>query len=46
MILDLFCNAMKSTPQGFLGVALIGVYFVIIVAVAIYRIRQADHMRH
>jgi len=46
MIMELVYNALHSTPQGFLGVSLIGVYFVVIVATAAYRIRQGDHMRH
>ena len=46
MIMELVCNALHSTPQAFLGVSLIGVYFVVIVAVAVYRIRQGDHLRH
>ena len=46
MIMELVCNAMQSTPQGFLGVSLIGVYFVVIVTVAVYRIKQGDHMHH
>jgi hypothetical protein len=46
MIMELVTNAMHSTPQGFLGVTLIGVYFVVIVCTAIYRIRQGDHLQH
>lgn len=46
MIMELICTASQSTPQAFLGVSLIGVYFVVIVAAAIYRIQQGDHLRH
>ena len=46
MIMELVNNALHSTPQGFLGVSLIGVYFVVIVATAVYRIRKAEHMHH
>jgi hypothetical protein len=46
MIMELVTNAMHSTPQGFFGVTLIGVYFVVIVATAAYRIYKADHMQH
>ncbi|MDR2727169.1 MAG: hypothetical protein LBC10_04165 [Deltaproteobacteria bacterium] len=46
MIMELVSNALHATPQGFLGVSLIGVYFVVIVAAAVYRIRQGDHLHH
>ena len=46
MIMELIHNALHSTPQGFLGVSLIGVYFVVIVATAVYRIKQGDHLHH
>ena len=46
MIMELVYNALHSTPQGFLGVSLIGVYFVTIVVTAAYRIKQGDHMGH
>ena len=42
----LITNASHSTAQGFVGVALIGVYFCLIVATALYRIKKADHMHH
>ncbi len=46
MFAELVHNAMQSTPQGFLGVSLIGIYFVVIVATAIHRIRKGEHMHH
>ena len=45
-LIELVNNAMHSSPQGFVGVSLIGIYFVIIVGVAFYRIKKADHMHH
>lgn len=44
--MELVSNALHATAQGFLGVSLIGVYFVVIVAAAVYRIRQGDHLHH
>lgn len=46
MIMELIENALHASPQGFLGVSLIGIYFVVIVATAVYRIKQGDHMHH
>ncbi len=46
MLLELISNAMHSTPQGFVGVTLIFLYFCLIVATAFYRIRKGDHMLH
>ncbi|SHN69552.1 hypothetical protein [Desulfovibrio litoralis] len=43
---ELISNAMHSTTQGFVGVGLIFVYFCVIVGVAFYRIKKADHMHH
>lgn len=36
MFNELVSNAMHSTPQGFVGVSLIFVYFCVIVATAFY----------
>ena len=41
MFNELVSNAMHSTPQGFVGVSLIFVYFCVIVATAFYRIKKA-----
>ena len=46
MFSELFSNVMHSTPQGFVGVTIIFVYFAFIVATAFYRIKKADHMHH
>ncbi len=37
---------MHSTPQGFVGVGLIFVYFVIMMCAIVYRIKKGDHMQH
>ena len=44
MAVELFNNALHSTLQGFVGVGLISIYFVLILAVAIMRIKRAEHM--
>lgn len=44
MISELIQNAMHSSPQGFVGVSLIGIYFCVIVVTAFYRIRKGDHL--
>lgn len=46
MVAELFENMMHSTPQGFVGVSLIFIYFVIIVSTAFYRIKKGDHLHH
>lgn len=47
MAAELFNNALHSTAQGFVGVGLISVYFVLILATSIMRIRRGEHMgRH
>ena len=46
MFSHLIESAMHSTPQGFVGVSLIFVYFCVIVATAFYRIKKGDHMHH
>ena len=46
MFSQLIESAMHSTPQGFVGVGLIFVYFVIMMCAIVYRIRKGDHMRH
>ncbi len=38
--LELAKNALHSSPQGYLGVSLIFIYFVVIVGTALYRIKQ------
>lgn len=46
MLDTLLQNAMHSTAQGFVGVTLIGLYFCLIVGVAMYRIARGEHMHH
>lgn len=46
MLNELIANAMHSSPQGFVGVTLIFLYFCLIVATSLYRIRKGDHMHH
>ena len=41
---ELFDNVLHSTAQGFIGVGLISVYFVLILAAAVMRIRRGEHM--
>jgi hypothetical protein len=46
MLTELIGNMLQSTPQGCLGVTLIGVYFVVIVGAAVYRIGKGEHLQH
>ena len=46
MFSHLIESAMHSTPQGFVGVGLIFVYFVIMMCAIVYRIRKGDQMQH
>ncbi|GFM37111.1 hypothetical protein [Desulfovibrio psychrotolerans] len=46
MLAELFDNMMHSTPQGFVGVSLIFIYFVFIVSAAFYRIKKGEHLDH
>lgn len=46
MLNELIYNALHSTPQGFVGISLIVVYFVVILAVAFYRINKGAHLHH
>lgn len=45
-ISELVGSMLHSTPQGFVGVGLIFVYFAIMVAAIAMRIKRADHMGH
>lgn len=45
-ISELISGMMHSTPQGFVGVGLIFIYFVIILAAAGMRIRRGEHLSH
>lgn len=45
-ISELISGMMSATPQGFVGVGLIFIYFVIILASAAMRIRRGEHLSH
>lgn len=45
-ISELVSNMTQSTPQGFVGVSLIFIYFAIMMAAVVYRIRRGDHVAH
>ena len=42
----LISDVMHSTHQGFVGVGLIFLYFVVMMCAIVYRIKKADHMEH
>lgn len=44
MLSELVSNAMHSTPQGFVGVLLIFLYFCLIVGTACMRIKRGEHL--
>ncbi len=46
MLSDLIHNAMQSSPQGFVGVGLIFIYFVIMIKAIVYRIKKGEHVHH
>ena len=43
---ELVETALQSTPQGFVGVSIIFVYFAIIIGAAAMRIKRGEHMTH
>ncbi len=43
---ELLAAIQHTSLQGRVGMGLIGVYFVIIVVTALYRIRKGDHLHH
>lgn len=45
-ISELVTEMMHSTPQGFVGVSLIFIYFAIMMAAVAMRIRRGDHVAH
>lgn len=46
-MLEYFINGIAhATPQGYVGVTLILVYFAVMMSAVIYRIKKGDHMRH
>ncbi len=42
----LMTNVSHSSAQGVIGVAVIAAYFILIVGVALYRVKQGSHMDH
>ncbi len=40
---ELISNVFKSTPQGYLGVTLIFLYFILILGTALYRIKKSGN---
>lgn len=45
-ISELVSSMLHSTPQGFVGVSLIFIYFVIMMSAVAMRIKRGDHMKH
>lgn len=45
-IAELVDGMMHSTPQGFVGVGLIFIYFIIMMSAVVMRIRRGDHVHH
>ena len=43
---ELVGSMMHATPQGFVGVSLIFIYFVIMMAAVALRIKRGDHVAH
>lgn len=43
---ELITTAMHSTLEGFIGVALIFIYFVIMITAIVYRIKKGEHLHH
>lgn len=41
-----FSSIAHSTPQGLVGVAIIFIYFIVMIAVIAMRIKKKDHMHH
>ncbi|WP_457571714.1 hypothetical protein [Desulfovulcanus sp.] len=46
VVIELIKNMSHSTTQGIIGVSAIFIYFVIIVAVSIYRIKEGQKEGH
>ena len=41
---ELITSALHSTPQGFVGVGCIFIYFAVMIAAIIYRVRRGEHV--
>ncbi len=44
LIGELVTSAMHSTPQGFVGVGCIFIYFAVMIAAIIYRVKRGEHV--
>ena len=45
MISRLFQDIAQGSPSAFLGMGLVGIYFIIILGTAVCRIKKSDHMK-
>ena len=45
-ISELVSSMLSSTPQGYVGVSLIFIYFAIMMGAVALRIKRGDHMGH
>ena len=43
-ITTLVTSAMHSTPQGFVGVGCIFIYFIVMICAIIYRVKRGEHV--
>ena len=43
---ELISSALHSTPQGFVGVGCIFVYFAVMITAIIYRVKRGEHVHH
>ena len=41
-----FNSVIHATPQGYVGVSIIFIYFTVMLAAIAYRIKKGDHMHH
>ena len=42
----IFSSKLSLAPDALIGICLIGVYFIWIIRMGLYRIKKGDHMRH
>jgi hypothetical protein len=45
-VIELIQNMGHSSPQGFVGVSLIFIYFAVMMWAIVFRIKKGDHMSH
>ncbi len=43
---ELIHNAMQSSAQGFVGVGVIVIYFIVMICAIAYRIKKGEHLHH